>query len=240
MAVSRKYLLILSLFAAAILAGAVSARAEERIALVIGNGGYEDGALPNPTRDARLIAETLQRLEFEVLLYIDADYRGMRRAIIEFGDRLVAIEDDTVALFFYAGHGVQVKGQNYLIPVGESIRRESDILIGGVPASWLITQLQYSGSDLNLVILDACRDNPFEGATRQASQGLARMSAPSGTLIAYSTRPGEVAVDGAGWNSPYTKALAQGMEEPGLALQEMFIKVRNAVMEETHNVRRLN
>lgn len=215
--------------------GAVTASPtnERRIALVIGNSDYDTGPLPNPARDAELMAQTLRDVGFEVIARTDANQLEMKRAIQAFGDSLNEAGQDGVGLFYYAGHGVQAGGRNYLVPVGARIQRESDMEIEGVAADWVLAQMEYARNRLNLVVLDACRNNPFARSFRSGASGLARMDAPSGTLIAYSTAPGAVATDGTGRNSPYTAALAAAMGRPGLAVERVFKQVRIKVMEQT-------
>ena len=206
---------------------------ERRVALVIGNSAYEDSPLANPVNDARLMAETLRGLGFEVIERTDADQKEMKLAIFELGDRLEAAGKDAVGLFFYAGHGVQVDGQNYLIPLNAQISRERHVAIEAVGASWVLGQMEFAGNRVNFVILDACRNNPLTRGFRSQLRGLARMDAPTGSLVAYSTGPGDVAVDGDGTNSPYTLALSQVMQTPGLPAEKVFKLVRDAVREET-------
>ena len=165
-----------------------------RIALVIGNSAYTDSPLANPARDAHLIAATLRDVGFDVVEHLDADQKTMKRAIQDFGDRLDEAGKDAVGLFYYAGHGIQVGGENYLVPVNAAIRRERDVTIEAVSATAVLAVLDYARNELNFVIMDACRNNPFARSFRSASRGLARMDAPSGTLIAYATSPGAVAV----------------------------------------------
>ncbi len=209
--------------------------AEQRIALVIGNGAYSKkiGVLGNPINDAALMAESLRELNFEVSSYTDLDQRGMRRAIRDFGKKLDQAGKEGVGLFYFAGHGVQTQGTNYLIPVGAEIKTEADMAIEAVPADGVLAQMEYAGPAVNIIILDACRNNPFDRGFRSSTNGLARMDAPTGSLVAYSTAPGEVAADGEGRNSPYTRALAQAMRAPGSKLEEVFKTVRIKVMERT-------
>ena len=213
--------LILPLHAAPSLAG-------QRVALVVGNGGYAAENIPalaNPVNDAKSMARALEASGFEVRLVTDADQAAMRAAIEAFGERLEQADGDAVGLFYYAGHGVEVRGRNYLIPIGAEIERAVEFKTDAVPAEWVLSWMEEAGNRLNMVILDACRNNPF-GKQRGASQGLAQMDAPSGTLIAYSAAPGQVAVDGEGENSPYTAALAQALVEPGLRVEDVFKRVR--------------
>ncbi len=212
------------------------AQAEQRIALVIGNGNYTTAPLPNPVNDASLMAATLEEVGFEVSVHTDLDRRALQRAVVDFGTRLEAAGADAVALIYYAGHGVQIDGENYLIPVDAEIRDPLDVKIEGVRASDVLDTLNRYDGGLNIVVLDACRNNPFEGATRSGGgNGLARMDAPTGTLVAFSTAPGRVAEDGTGRNSPYTRALARAMRIPGLQVEDVFKRVRIEVLERTAN-----
>ncbi len=204
-----------------------------RLALVIGNSSYKTGRLDNPVNDARLVAGALRKAQFEVIEVLDASQRQMKRAIQKFGERLDTYGKHGVALFYYAGHGVQAGGRNFLVPVDAVIRRETDLDIEGVPADWVVEQLEFAKSALNLIILDACRNNPFSHGFRSLQSGLARMNAPTGTLIAYSTAPGDVAADGDGANSPYSKALARAILVPGAPVEQAFKEVRVAVRSAT-------
>ena len=220
---------ILAAFGLAVLAS--PSWASQRVALVVGNAGYGAGNIPalaNPVNDAKLMATALEKSGFEVRLVTDADQAAMRTAIEAFGERLEQAGGDAVGLFYYAGHGVEVRGHNYLIPIGAEIERAVEFQTDAVPAAWVLSWMEAAGNRLNMVILDACRNNPF-GRQRGGSQGLAQMDAPSGTLIAYSAAPGQVAVDGKGENSPYTSALAQTLTEPGLKVEDVFKRVRVTV-----------
>ena len=207
--------------------------APSRIALVIGNGDYRQAPLANPVNDARLMARTLGAVGFEVALVTDADQKGMKRAILDFGDRLERAGRDAVGLFFFAGHGLQVNGENFLVPMNAAIRREKDVEVEAVSANWVLVQMEFAGNRMNLVILDACRNNPYARSFRSASRGLARMDAPRGSLVAYSTAPGDVAADGTGANSPYARALSRAIRVPGVPVEQVFKSVRLSVMEET-------
>ncbi|MGO9365826.1 MAG: caspase family protein [Rhodomicrobium sp.] len=216
-------------------AGAAFAQdAKNRVALVIGNSAYiKHAALANPVNDARLMAERLKAQGFEVFAAYDAGQRDMKRAVQSFAATLRERSKDAVAFIFYAGHGVQVKGENYLIPVDEQIKSEGDVDIDAVSLSAIMSMLENTQTRLAIVVLDACRDNPF-GYARGGQRGLARVDAPSGSLVAFSTAPGKAALDGPeGVNSYYTAALAQAMAEPGLKIEEVFKKVRIAVREKT-------
>ena len=208
--------------------------AAPRIALVIGNSEYRiSPRLPNPANDARLMAETLRDLGFDVIERIDADQETMQLATFELQDRLVAAGKDAVGLFYYAGHGVQVGGQNYLIPLNTDIKQEREVAIKAVSAGFVLGQMEAAGNRMNFVVLDACRNNPLTRSFRSATRGLARMDAPRGSLVAYSTGPGEVAADGMGANSPHTLALAEAMRTQDVPAEKMFKLVRNSVMAAT-------
>jgi len=201
-----------------------------RVALVIGNSAYTDSPLQNPASDAQLMAATLRQVGFEVAELVDAGQKAMKRAIRDFGDELHRAGPEAVGLFYYAGHGVQVGGENYLIPIDAPIRRESDVDIEAVTASGVLRQMEFARNRINIVVLDACRNNPFARSFRSATQGLARMDAPRGSLIAYATAPGRVAADGDGSNSPYTAALAEAMTRPGIRLEQALKQVRRQVI----------
>jgi formylglycine-generating enzyme required for sulfatase activity len=211
------------------------ALAAKRVALVIGNSTYQHTAkLSNPQNDANLMARTLRRLGFDVLARTNLTQTAMKIAITEFGEQLEKAGKDAVGLFYYAGHGIQSNGNNYLIPVDAKLGKKSHLEIYGVNANWVLAQMEEAKNPLNLMVLDACRNNPFGRSwQRGINKGLARMDAPRGTMIAYATRPGKVAADGTGANSPYTKALAKAMVKPGLTLSDVFIETRNTVMAST-------
>ena len=220
-------LLLLPLLATAALG------APARIALVIGNSDYENAPLKNPANDAALMSRTLRGVGSEVMDFVNLDRREMKRAFARFGKRVKEAGRDTVSLVYYAGHGAQVNGENYLIPVGSLIEDELDVDIEGVRASSLLRTLEEAQAGLNIVILDACRNNPFKSSSRSATRGLAKMDAPTGTLLAYSTAPGRVAEDGTGENSAYTKALSLAIRTPGAKVEEVFKRVRIEVMTRT-------
>lgn len=210
--------------------------AADRVALVIGNGGYDTARLPNPPNDAVLVAGSLKQAGFKVIQKTDLGREGMRAAVREFSDALA--KGDT-ALFYYAGHGAQVKGENYLIPVDAPLgMKEFEAEDRSVRANLVLAAMEESGSALNLVILDCCRDNPFARGWRSASTGLAEMRAPQETLIAYATAPGKAALDGEGMNSPYAAALAQEILRPGVKMQDVFLNVARAVSKATNNEQR--
>lgn len=205
-------------------------RSEQRVALVIGNGAYEATPLRNPVNDARAMAATLGGLGFEVIERENLTQKDMKREIQAFGQKLLK---GGVGLFYYAGHGVQVNGRNYLIPVGASIEHEKQVEYEAVDAGAVMSEMDYARNRLNIVILDACRDNPFARSFRSVSQGLASISAPTGALIAYATAPGSVASDGPGEHGLYTGELIKAIQTPGLRIEDVFKHVRAAVRENT-------
>jgi formylglycine-generating enzyme required for sulfatase activity len=226
--------LLLAFFAVMVLAA--PALAEPRIALVIGNSNYSGDLpkLPNPANDADLMAATLKKLGFKVIETRDADLSQMTRSIREFSNALSSAGSQAVGLFFYAGHGLQIDGENWLIPVNAKIEKSADAEFEAVPASKILGQMQFAENSLNIVILDACRNNPLSRGMRSASTGLAKMDAPLGSFIAYSTAPGQTAADGKGKNSPYTAALAKAIQKPGIAIEEAFRDARVEVLQTTN------
>ncbi len=202
---------------------------ERRLALLIGNSNYmHGGSLPNPVNDVRAMERALEALGFTVMKYENCTQREMKMAMDEFGSRL---KGNDVGLFFYAGHGVQVSRYNYLIPVDAKLNNEKKVEYNCVRADRVLAEMEIAGSRTNIVILDACRDNPFERSWRRGTEGsgLAFMNAPSGSLIAYSTAPGKTALDGMGKNSPYTAALLEHIDTPKITVLQMFQRVRSTV-----------
>jgi hypothetical protein len=200
---------------------------------VIGNSNYiNSGALENPVNDARAIKSALLGLGFTVLEYEDLSQSKMKMAIDEFGRQL---KNYNTGLFFYAGHGIQSKGANYLIPVDANIQSEQQIEYDCVQADRVLGFMEAAGSKINIVILDACRNNPFERSWSRAVEGagLAFMNAPSGSLIAYSTSPGRTASDGSGSNGLYTSVLLENMRTPDITILQMFQNVRRTVAEKS-------
>ncbi len=216
-----------------------SAQAERRVALVIGNGAYAQAApLANPANDARAVAAALTRLGFEVISGFDLSNADLRRTVRAFVDKLVGAD---VAMFFYAGHGLQVAGENYLIPVDAAIRIEADLDFNAVRMDLISRQLDREAR-VKIIMLDACRDNPFEkelarsmGRTRSAlvKRGLAEINSAGGTLIAFATDPGSVALDGSGRHSPFTTALLRHIETPGVEIGLVMRRVTRDVFEST-------
>ena len=204
--------------------------AVERHALVIGNANYQSSPLRNPLNDARDMAAALKGLGFQVQSLLDADAGQMEQAILDFGDRL---RTGGVGLFYYAGHGVQAQGSNYLIPLQANISREIQLKRKAIDAGLVLDAMGAANNGLNIVILDACRDNPYANSFRNTTRGLARMDSPTGSLIAYATAPGDVAADGDGRNGVFTKHLLEQMQKPGVQVEQVFKQVTQAVHAET-------
>jgi TPR repeat protein len=225
------------LFAAALLCAGMSsaAHAEKRVALVIGNSAYRAvPALPNPAADARLMSDTLLSLGFFVVgggAQLDLDKAGFDEALSKFKTELAGAD---IALFYFAGHGVETHGLNYLAPVDAHPLEEADIFTQMIGMSGILDQLEKSGTRINLILLDACRDNPFSGkGVHSTGGGLAQMPAPVGTLISFATQPRSVSLDGVDGHSPYTSALVDAMQRPGSGLFKTFNEVGLAVAKAT-------
>jgi hypothetical protein len=203
-----------------------------RTALVIGNAAYAAGPLQNAGKDATDIAAVLRRLDFEVTLLRDKSLQEMEEAVNAFNLRL---RQGGMGLFYFAGHGVQVDGENYLIPVTARIDRQADVRYQALPMGRIMGAMEDANNGLNILILDACRDMPFSRSYRSSQGGLAAPpTAPRGMLIAYATAPGGMAADGAGGeNGVYTKHLLQAMTVPGLSIEQVFKQVRYGVVTET-------
>jgi hypothetical protein len=204
---------------------------EPRVALIIGNGAYRHAApLKNPPNDARAMSDALTELGFTVLYRQDASHKEMTILIRQFGDRL---RNGGVGLFYYAGHGMQVRGRNYLIPIDAEIEREDEIAYNSIDANLVLEKMESANNRLNILILDACRNNPFARSFRSSSQGLAQMDAPVGALVAFATSPGSVASDGEGENGLYTRYLLENIRQPGMRVEDVFKNVRAAVRRES-------
>jgi uncharacterized caspase-like protein len=227
-------------------AGARAAAAERQVALVIGNADYRVGALKNPVNDAQAVAGSLKGLGFDVTLRENTSLRDMIEAFRQFS---INARSARVRVLFYAGHGVQVKGRNYLLPVDTEIRGEDEVPAKSADLNELLERLGTTAQGINIVILDACRNNPFSGATvlgpdgrrlkfRGATPaGLAAVDAPLGSMVAFSTAPGGVALDNPSEkNSLYTKHLLGFMQSPGLPVELLFKQVRLSVARETGRV----
>ena len=227
----RKLKILLFIVLSFLSLAAVSAAAT-RTALVIGNGAYKSAPLKNPVNDAKDIAKALKSVGFEVDLKLNATQESMENAIQNFGKRL---GNNAVGLFYYAGHGVQYKGNNYLIPIGamDRVTAPDHLRYKTVDAGYVLGAMKDTGNMLNIVILDACRNNPFRSFSRSMNAGLKRIQGAEGTIIAYSTSPGKVALDGSGRNSPYTKELIKLIKKPNLPIEIMLKQVRRGVKSET-------
>jgi hypothetical protein len=206
--------------------------AEKRLALVIGNGNYPTSTLSNPENDAKAMSVVLQKLGFIVNEYENLNQAQIKKAIDDFGNKL---KGNDIGLFYYAGHGIQAKGYNYLIPVDAQLKTEEQVEYDCVRADRVLALMETSGTKVNIIILDACRNNPFERSwTRSATgKGLASMNAPKGTLIAYATAPGSTASDGSGKNGLYTSALLETIQIPDITIIQMFQNVRNIVVQKS-------
>jgi len=218
-----------------LLAASASASAEKRVALVIGNAAYQHtAALKNPSNDATDMARTLRDLDFEVIDGTDLSKRDMIRRIRAFADK---VQGADVGLFYYAGHGLQVNGRNFLAPVDAKLNSDVDLDFEAVELNLVLKQLERS-SRLSLVFLDACRDNPLAMQLAQSrslgvGRGLAQVEKAVGMMIAFSTQPGNVALDGDGRNSPYTAALLHHIATQGRSINDTMIEVRREVLEQT-------
>ena len=209
--------------------------ADVRVALVVGNSAYQNvSPLANPVNDARLAAETLTKLGFRLIgggAQLDLDKPRFDAAVQAFGRALIGAE---VGVFYYAGHGIQVRGTNYLVPVNANPMREADVDFQMLDVGLVLKQMEAAGTKLNVVMLDACRNNPFGGrGLRTAGGGLAQIQAPEGTLLSYATQPGNVALDGADGDSPYTRALVEALQRPALDVLQAFNQVGLSVKRAT-------
>jgi WD40 repeat protein len=205
---------------------------QKRLALLLGNSNYQNSALANPANDAREMKNILTQYGFDVIEYEDLTQSRMKMAMDEFGEKLKGYD---VGLFFYAGHGIQSKGYNYLIPVDANLKTENQVEYDCVQADRILALMEASGTKVNIIILDACRNNPFERSWTRSSagKGLAFMSAPSGSLIAYATAPGSTASDGSGKNGLYTSAILESIKIPQINILQIFQNVRKIVSEES-------
>src|SRR3984893_12019969 len=230
---------IIALSIAGTLVSANAAKADRRVAFVVGNGAYKNvQPLPNPPIDAKSMAGVLRNAGFEVVEGTNLPRDKMTERLLEFGQKAQGAD---VALFFYAGHGIAIDGTNYLLPVDADIKSEMDVKLGAAINIDLTLDQTMSDAKVKLVFLDACRDNPFAAkikstATRSVSvgSGLAEMKSGEGTLIAFATGPGQTALDGTdGQNSPFTRALISHITQPGIEIQQAMTEVRAQVNEET-------
>jgi uncharacterized caspase-like protein len=208
---------------------------EQKTALVIGNGGYKSGPLKNAVNDALDMAATLSEKGFTVILKQNASRADMRDAIREFASE---ISKGGVGLFYYSGHGLQVDGINYLVPVDANIEMKAEVAEECISAATVLRVMEYSNNRINIIILDACRNSPFRSFSRSDEQGITKMDPPKGakqgSIIAFATAPGDVASDGDGRNGFYTAKLLKYINTPGLTLEEVFKKVRIEVSAESN------
>ena len=227
----------LILAAALVACGPAAGEGESRQALVVGNAEYPapEAALRNAVNDARSVGAALRRVGFQVEVLENADHAAMRHAIRAFEDRLR--RDRGVSFVYFAGHGLQLAGRNYLMPVGAGVVSERDVPERTVDAGELVERLRATGARLSIIVLDACRDNPLYKPAfvmrGGSTAGLAQAKPASGSFIAFATEPGRVATDGAGSGGVYARYLVQYMSVPGLSLEQVFKRVREAVMAET-------
>jgi uncharacterized caspase-like protein len=231
---SFRFLANLAALASAYLISVGAALAENRMALVIGNASYASvSPLANPANDVKAMAEFLSTAGFQVLQGSDLKHSAMLRTIGKFAHLLAASGPDTVALVFYAGHGLQVDGENYLVPVDAAIHQEADVPVQAMRLADLMSALSSVPLKALVVMLDACRNNPFAEIRKSGGRGLAMVDAPSGSLISYSTAPGAEALDGDDVNSPYTAAFLKVGREEGLPIEQALKRVRLEVNEAT-------
>ena len=212
----------------------MASKNERRVALVIGNAAYKVNPLKNPVNDSNDMARSLRAVGFDVIEANNTTLAAMREATRRFADKLV---NSDVGLVYYSGHGVEVKGKNYLIPVNADIKREYEVVDQAFDASQFLEMMDSirgpNNKRVNILLVDACRNNELQKSWRSTSNGLARMDAPGGTFISFATAPGRVAADGVGRNSPYTKHLLQALKQPNMPIEQVFKVVRRNVMDET-------
>src|SRR5258706_14117042 len=205
----------------------------QRLALVIGNGAYKDAPLPNPINDAADMAKALEASGFKVIRRENATLKEMHLALREFGD---GRGGRATGVVYFAGHGMQVRGRNYLTPVDADIAREDEVAFAALDLGAVMDKLDSAKNPVNIVILDACRNNPFGSRLQATAKGLAQVDAPPGTLIAFATAPGSTAADGSGRNGLYTQHLVRQIGRPGAPVEEGFKAVRAAVRSDSKNL----
>ena len=205
---------------------------QERTALVFGNAAYDNSPLPNPVNDASDMASALRQMGFAVIEQRNASLRTMMEALETFATQL---RQSKVGLFYFAGHGMQINGENYLIPLGARINREQDVPFEALPVGRVLGVMEKAGTTTNIIILDACRNNPYARSFRSGQQGLAAVQAINGSLIAYATAPGSVAADGKERNGVYTAHLLRNMRVPGVPIEQVMKNVRIGVQQDTNN-----
>jgi len=217
---------------------AVPAKSEPRVALVIGNGSYNGPLmrpLKNPSADATLMAESLKKTGFQVLVALDVKQSQMKRAIADFGKRLAEAGPQATGLLFYGGYGLQIHGTNFLVPIGADLQSEADVELEAVALDRVLEQMQFAGNKVNIAIVDASRNNPLARGFRAAGEGLAQVDyRQPGLYLAYSAAPGTVVSDGNRKNSPYVAALAPAILQPGSNIHDVFESVRRSVLKQTN------
>lgn len=208
--------------------------AGDHVALIIGNSAYPDVPLTNPVNDAVDVGRAFESIGFQVQVVVDADKAQMLQAIGSFGDRLTRAK---AAVFYYAGHGVQASGTNWLLPVarqvGDMINREDEVRLRAVDANEALVAMERAKVPVAMIVLDACRNNPFKGAGRSGVKGLAQLDAPPGSMMVYATAPGQIAADGTGRNSPFSQAFLAQLSVPGQDVDTMLRNVKRSVREST-------
>jgi tetratricopeptide (TPR) repeat protein len=209
-----------------------SQQKQRRTALVIGNASYQDNPLKNSINDAEAMANALKDVGFDVILLENADLKQIENAIDTFHHQLKA---GGVGLFYYAGHGTQVDGENYLIPVNVKLDVAEDVRYEAIPVGKVLARMEDAANQMNIVILDACRNNPFARKWRSSQRGLAPIQSARGALIAFATEPGGVAADGEGENGLYTSFLLKHLKTPNLDVELMFKRVREDLVQATQN-----
>jgi uncharacterized caspase-like protein len=236
--------LVVALAVIGIIATSSVARADKRVAFVVGNGAYRNVAtLPNPPVDAAAMAAMLRKLGFDVVEGVNLARDEMTKKLLDFGQKA---QEADIALFFYAGHGIAINGVNYLLPVDADIKSEVDVKLGAAINIDVTLDQTMADAKVKLVFLDACRDNPFTARIKQAAEqtkrsvalqrGLAEMKSAEGTLIVFATGPGQTALDGPeGTHSPFTSALLAHLPEKGIEIQQVMTEVRAEVHEQTKN-----
>jgi len=201
----------------------------KRIALVVGNANYNVGPLNNPVRDAHLIGTALKQYGFKVILVENVNYRNFRKALARFSEELGIAGPKATAFFYYSGHGMSYQGNNYLVPLGSEINSLVDIDLELVRAERVHAAMGSITSGVKIMLLDACRNNPFKSFVRSRELGLVPMNAPRGTIVGYSTSPGRVALDGEGRNSPYALGLVRAIKMPDLTIESVLKQTLNWV-----------
>jgi uncharacterized caspase-like protein len=205
---------------------------EKRYALVIGNKSYRVGPLQNAVNDANDLAELIAQRNFKVTKIVDGTKLEIKNAIREFSEQIAA---GGVGLFYYSGHGVQLDGENYLVPIDASLEYKEEVPENCISVSSILRFMETSNNRLNIIILDACRNSPFKSFSRSGEQGMVRVEAPSGSIVAYSTAPGKTASDGNGRNGLYTSKLLKYLNVPGMKIEDVFKQVRIEVTKESNN-----